>query len=299
MTFASSLKFHDYQYAWQVAQGTWKWTVRMDVSGPSPTFQVRDIVSPYGLLRDSIPLPGDIVAKMAASIDELGQLFSPRMLLSATSFTITTDEGRGFSAAEAATLTNSGSYGSILNASLTSSAAYLKVAPANLSGLASGVTGNFGISVDSTPLLAASSPYSGTITVQDPNATNNPQTITVSMVVRPKATVHPTPDDLAFTATGPVGGPWLPVPSMTFQVVNTGPSGSVLDYQIQKLTNNSPWLTSFTPSYGTLASNVSQTITVSVVPVPNTAPGTYTEYLRVSGYSTNQYADVLITLTIV
>jgi hypothetical protein len=280
-----NLSSHDYQYKYQVAQGVWRWTIRMDVSGASPVFQVKDIVTPYGLLRDSVPIPGEIVTKMATNIAELTTQFSPRLLLSSLSVTITTDEGRGFSAAQTLNLTNNGMFGSILNTSLVTSAAFLKATPANLSGLASGVTAPFEVSADSTSLLAASSPYAGTITLQDAGATNSPQTVNVSVVVRPKAVIHVTPDDLAFFAG-------------QFQVINSGPTGSILDFQIQKLYNTSAWLTSFTPSTGSLGSSVASTISVYIEPVLGMAPGTYTEYLRVSGYSTNEYEDVLITLDI-
>src|SRR5262249_47186805 len=158
-----------------------------------------------------------------------------------------------------------GSYGSLLAASITSSAAYVKTTPANVSALAVNSAGMFDVNADSTALLASSSPYSVQLTVQDPSASNNPQTIDVTLVVRPKATISLIPDDLSFNVSGPGGGPWPTIPPQTFQVVNSGPSGSVLGFQIQKLTGNSDWL-SFTPTFGTLSGGAGQAITVNAAP---------------------------------
>lgn len=296
---AANLEFQDIQFKWQVPTGIWRWTTRIDTSGASPKYEVRDIISPYGLLRDSIPLPGDVVVQMGASIVKVQQAFAPRMLLNATSLTFTLDEGRGFSLPQTVLLTNNGAFGSLLSSTITSTAAYVKSTPANVSGLASGATGSFGVSADSSSLLAINSPYAATLTVQDANATNSPLTIDVSVVVRPKATISPLPNDLPFVVQGPYGGPWAPIPVQTFQILNSGPSPSVLDYQIQKLTGNSPWLTGISPLYGSVPGSGGVTITVTVTPTVNMIPGFYEETLRVSGYSSNSYADVLVSLTVI
>lgn len=60
---AASIRFQDYQFQLQVTTGAWRWTTRMDVSGASPLYEVRDIISPYGILRDSIPIPGEVVPR--------------------------------------------------------------------------------------------------------------------------------------------------------------------------------------------------------------------------------------------
>jgi len=82
-------------------------------------------------------------------------------------------------------------------------------------------------------------------------------------------------------------------------VQNSGPSGSVLDYQIARLTGLSQsWLASFTPVTGTLPASTVQSITVLVEPVEGLMPGIYEETLRISGYSFNDYADVIIRLVV-
>lgn len=299
MPLASNLKFHDYQFEVAVPAGKWKWTTRLDVSQSNPVYTIRDILSPYGLLRDSIPLPGNVVQAMAESIAELQANFSPHILMGPpTSLTFTVDEGRGYSSSQSVTLTNDGVYGSILGVTITSSASYVRAAPANIGNLAINESGTFDVDVNSTSLLAVDSPYSETLTIQDPGATNSPQTFPVTIVVRPKAQVGCTPTLLTFTVVKPLVGGFPSIPTQTFTVQNLGPSGSVLEYQVNKLTGLSDWLTGLVPSSGDLTSGGSETVTVTVQPPNNMTQGTYSETLRVAGYSTNNYVDVEIRLII-
>lgn len=295
----SRLQFQDYQFQVVKPAGVWKWTTRVDVSQSLPVFEVRDIISPYGLLRDSIPLPGDVVQAMSGSITQIQQSFAPLILISPTVLTFTVDEGRGVSPPLPLMVTNNGIFGSLLGVSVSSSAPYVEPTPANVNGLASNEAGQVQVAVDSSSLLAVGSPYAATLTVQDPNAGNTPQTATVHIVVRSKATITVPSNPLQFTATSPgTGGPFPPVPSQQFSLQNTGAGDSVLNYQLQKLINNSPWLVSFTPVFGTINGGGSQPITVVVAPDATMLPGLYTETLRVSGYSSNFYQDVQVALTI-
>lgn len=299
MPLASNLKFHDYQFEYALAAGKWRWTTRLDVSLSNPSYSIRDILSPYGLLRDSIPLPGEIVQAMSASIDELKANFSPRILVGPpSSLVFSVDEGRGFDVAQQVTLTNNGVYGSILGVTVTSPASFVRVTPANVGNLAINESGQFQVEVDSTNLLASSSPYNESLAIQDPAATNNPQALPIVINVRPKATVAAAPLLITFTIAKPLSGPFPSIPVQTFMVQNVGPAGSVLEYTIQKLTGLSPWLVSFLPALGTLASAGSDTITVLAQPPSYMIQGTYTEKLRVSGYSSNSYLDVEIHLVI-
>lgn len=297
---AANIRFQDYQFDVQTPTGTWRWTTRMDVSGSIPTFQVRDVFSPFGLLRDTIPIPGDVVQAMSDSIDQIRLNFPPKILIGPpSSLTFVVDEGRGFSTPQNVVLTNDGVFGSLLGTTLTTSAPYLTVSPANVGNLAANETGSFNVSVDSTDLLAADSPYSEQVTVQDPNASNTPQVLAVTVTVRPKATIQVAPLQRSFSATKPISGPYAPIPSQQVTLTNTGPAASVLDYQIQRLTGlSSDWLVSFAPAVGSLDGGESQAITVSVAPIEGLPVGTYQETLRVSGYSTNSFVDVLIQLVI-
>lgn len=297
---AAAIRFQDYQYQYQIAIGTWRWTTRMDVSGSVPAFYIRDIISPYGILRDSIPVPGDVIEAMSSSITEIQANFPPSILIGPpSSLTFDVDEGRGFSAGQTVVLTNNGVFGSLLGATLSSSSSYLSVSPANIGNLASNESGAFEVSVNSTTLLALNSPYNETIAVQSPNASNTPQVLSVEINVRPKASISLSSLALSFSVSAPLTGPFPPVPSQQFAVENAGPIGSVLDYQIQRVTGLSDnWLASFAPVTGVLTSGTSQIITVSVAPVEGLARGTYQETLRVSGYSDNSYVEILIQLVI-
>lgn len=297
MTLASNLRFHDYQFGFTTPTGSWRWTTRLDVTLSNPSYSIRDIVSPIGLLRDSIPIPGDIIKAMSDSIDDLKANFAPTILM-ASPLTFSVDEGRGLSLPQSVLVTNSGVYGSLLGVTLTPSAGYILVSPAQVGNLAKNETGSFNVSVDSTTLLASSSPIAGSISVQDPTATNNPITYGITINIRPKATLLLSVGSLSFSVVKPLSGAFPSIPTQTFQVTNTGASGSVLAYSAQKLIGLSDWLTSFIPATGSLNSGVSQTITVTVAPPDNMMAGTYTETLRVSGYSSNLYQDIQIQLVI-
>lgn len=298
LSLAANIRSQSFEYQQSVPQGIWRWRTRVDVSKAAPQFSIHDILTPFGLFRDAIPIPGAVITAMAQSIADLQQTFTPLIVLSPTSFTFTLDEGRGFGLAQTGTVSNGGTYGSLLDASITSSATYVQVSPASVSSLAFNASGQFSVAADSSSLLAVGSPYSATLTVQDANATNTPQVIRVTIVVRPKATIALTPTSLNFTVSGALTGSFPPVPTQTFNLQNSGPSGSVLAYQIQKLTGLSPWLTSFSPSSGSLNAGASQPITVGVQPTVSMLIGTYTETLRVSGYSSNMTQDLLVTFVV-
>ena len=304
MPLVQNLRYHDYQFEYQVPPGSWKWTTRLDVSQSNPTYQVRDVISPYGLLRDSIPIPGPVVRAMADSIIELQANFAPSILIGPpSSLTFAVDEGRGFSPSQTVGLTNAGVYGSLLGASLTTSAPFIVVNPSTVGNLSINESGEFTVEVDSTSLLAANSPYSGGVTIQDPTASNNPQTMGITVIVRPKATIGSSIPILTFNAIRDVSGHITmvdpPGTQQSFNVLNTGPVGSVLEFDIRALTglcNN--WLRSWLPSEGEINSGGSQTVTVTVQPPDNLFQGTYSEKLRISGYSSNQYLDVEIRLVV-
>ena len=56
MTLASNLRTQSYEYGYDVAEGRWTWTTQVDVTLASPIYRVTNIISPYGLLRDTIPI---------------------------------------------------------------------------------------------------------------------------------------------------------------------------------------------------------------------------------------------------
>ena len=298
MLSAANLRIQDYQFQQATPQGMWRWTTRMDLGGPSPAFSVRDILSPYGLLRDSIPLPGMIIQAMAESIGQLQASFAPSILVSPLMLVFTQDEGRGYGDTQNLSVTNNGIFGALLNVSVTTDAPYVVGVPPQLGNLSSTESGQIEVSVTSADLIATNSPYSQTLSFQDPSAPNSPVSALVTIIVRPKATIEVSPTTLTFYATRPLTGTFPPTPSQAFVLSNTGEPDSRLAYLVQKLTCTSPWLVSVTPTEGELFGGLSQNITVTVAPSANCLPGTYTEILRVSGYSSNKYQDVQVTLIV-
>lgn len=295
---SSNLRFQDYQFQQAALGGYWKWTTRVDLTGPSPVYSVRDIVSPYGILRDSIPIPSGVVEAMAESVSTLKTSFAPSILVAPLSLAYTLDEGRGYGVEQCLSVTNNGTFGSLLNASITTSASFVQATPAQLGNLSPMEMGQIEVNVTSTDLLAANSPYVQTVTVQDPTATNTPITVPVTITVLPKAVVGSSLTSLNFYVARPLTGPYPAIPAQSFSVQNNGALASRLSYIVQKLYGSSNWLSSFTPSTGTLVGGASQPVVVSVAPPESCLPGTYSEVLRVSGYSSNSSVDVKVTLVI-
>ncbi len=298
MPISSLLRFQDYQFQVSLASGAWKWTTRVDISGTQVATQIRDVISPFGLLRDSIPIPGEIAQAMAESIDQVVNTYAPSILLSPVALTVTVDEGRGVSAPVPVQITNNGILGSLLSLQVTSSAPFLLASPATIAGLVANASGAFDVSVDSTGLVATASPYEAHLTVQGSSATNSPQTFPVTVSVRPKATISAAVVALQFNVSASLNGMFSPVPSQQFALSNSGLPASVLAYQIRRLGSVS-WLAGVSPAHGLINGGATQPITVLISPPRGMLPGTYTETLRVSGYSTNLAQDILVTLNIV
>lgn len=296
MPVQSTLRYQDYQFQVSLAGGTWRWVTRVDVSKSTISTQIRDIVSPYGI-RDSIPIPGEVVQAMADSIVQIQDSYPPSILLGATSLTFVVDEGRGVSSAQPVQITNNGILGSLLSATVTSSAPYVFPLPANISGLTVNQSGTFDVSVDSTNLLSIGSPYSTLLTVQSAEAPNSPQSIPVTIMVRPKATIDVSSTSMTFTVAAPLTGDFPAIPSQQLTILNTGSAQSSLDYQIKKLVGVS-WLVSYAPIFGSINGGNSQAVTVVVSPPAGMGVGSYTETLRITGYSTNMTKDVTVTLNI-
>ena len=296
---SSTLAQQQFLFNLDTPTGRWRWVTVLDNSKSVPEFAVRDITTPFGLYRDSIPIPGEVITAMSSSIDEITGQFPPNILVGPPStLEFFVDEGRGYSEAQAVAVTNNGLYGSVLSVSMTTSAAYIIANPTLLGGLAYNQSGAFQVTVDSSELLSVASPIVGEVVVQDPRSSNGLVSLPVTINVRPKAEITVSPSLLEFTAVKPLSGSFAPVPTQQFTVTNTGPAGSILEFQVQRLTNLSPWLQSFAPVLGTLNSGESQIITVSVSPDMSTLQGVHSETLRVSGYSSNSTADVQVTLEV-
>jgi len=134
------------------------------------------------------------------------------------------------------TIRNSGQ--STLNYTISDDAAWLDVNPAQ--GTSSGENKTHSVSVSSGGL--AEGTFNATITITDPNATNNPQTVAVSLSVskQPPPSIGVDKSSLSFSAQ--VGG--SPAPQ-TIDIRNTG--GGTLNYTIS---SSQSWLT-VSPGSGT------------------------------------------------
>lgn len=296
---ASTLQLQKFSFESSTTRGKWRWLTVADLTGASPSYRIEGVQSPYGRLRDEIPIEGSVVVDMAASISTVSTAFSPSILIGPpTPLSFVVDEGRGVSVPLSSLVTNNGSFASLLSADLSPSAAYVLVSEDTLGGLSQNESAPFEVSVDSTNLSSVGSPYAASVTVSSASATNSPQVLPINIVVRPKATITLLPLALTFTVVKPLTGPFPVIADQTFDITNSGPAGSVLEFLVQKLTGLSPWLTGITPTLGSLASGATSTVTVSVSPAESLLTGTYTETLRVSGYSTNNYQDVTVTLVV-
>jgi hypothetical protein len=154
------------------------------------------------------------------------------------------------------------------------------------------------ISVNNAGLTAGT--YVGTITVADPNATNTPQTITVTHVVTAAATISLSPTTLTFssarlTVCNGVTAGSNPA-SQTITLSNTGQA--TLNYSAAaSMVGGGSWL-SVTPASGAVAAGGNTTLTVSINLTGLTA-GTYTGTITVTDPdASNSPQTVSITLNV-
>ena len=238
---------------------------------------------------------------MAESVVNISQAFSPSILLGPpSSLSFTVNEGEGISLPQSFSITNNGSFSSLLNFQVTPADSYVRLSGVQpYPGIPQNESRSFQASVDSTNLIAASSPYASSLTISSSQATNSPQNLPITITVRPKAIISLSSISLTFTVVKPLTGSFPPIPDQILTVTNTGPAGSLLDFQVRKLSGLSPWLTTLSPSSGSLGSSSSQNIQISVVPPDSMLPGTYTEIIRISGYSSNKIADCTVILQVV
>jgi hypothetical protein len=158
----------------------------------------------------------------------------PTISRSPTSLSPSCDEGQDNARAEVFAIWNSG--GGMLSYEVSVNNTWLWCNPSSgvTSGLSTQVTVNY-----RTGSLAAGT-HSATITIKGSGATNNPQTVSVNLTVRPKPGISRLPTYLSNSC-----GQGQNAPSQSFEVWNSG--GGTLSYSI---TDNVTWL-SCTPTSGT------------------------------------------------
>jgi hypothetical protein len=160
--------------------------------------------------------------------------------VSNTQLSFTGQEGGANPASKSFTIENNGE--ATLNYVLSTDAAWLSASPTTGS-IPQGGNKAHNASVNISGLKAGS--YSGTITVADPNAKNNPQTITVSLTVSQEAPprIGVSPTSLSFSAEVGSSNP----SSKNIAISNSG--DGTLNYQI---TWDAPWL-NVNPNSGSTA----------------------------------------------
>jgi hypothetical protein len=284
------------------SDGTWGWSVRAsNVRGIGQLYDVHDVRSPWGVLTSAeILIPGDVIAAMAESLRSLQGQLAPALTLAPpaqSSFSVTVEEGGAPASFGPVIIQNSGAFGSFMGVVVTPSAPWLSASPSSIQGIGQGQQGLLSMSVLPGTLLASSSPYAGTVNIQD--GSSPPTVIPVSVVV----TVLPRPSisvtSLTVTLTYSIGSAAAGGAESVI-VGNSGPPGSSLEWFAAKIQNSSPWL-HFTPAMGgPIIPGASEPLTFSVVPAGVTLiPGTYMETVRLASRSaSNSPVDVVVSLIV-
>ncbi len=140
----------------------------------------------------------------------------PAISRSPTSLTFTSIcEGATSTESKTFEVWNSGDSGTTLNWSLSESASWFGVAPT--SGTSTGEHDTVTVALVNTSSLAAGA-YTSDITISDPNASNSPQTVSVSLTVNTKPCLERSPSSLTFTATAGGSNP----SSQNINISNSG-----------------------------------------------------------------------------
>ncbi|MHC4154165.1 MAG: right-handed parallel beta-helix repeat-containing protein [Planctomycetota bacterium] len=206
----------------------------------------------------------------------------PIIELSPQAFDFTAGLGGPDPLPQTLTIRNSGA--AVLNWQISEDCPWLSAEP-NSGGLAAGQAVPAALFVDISGLEAGG--YYCQLTVSDPNAENNPQTVAVSLVI--SGPIIEVSSEL-FEFSAPLGGP-DPLPQ-TLTIRNSG--AAVLHWQLNE---DCPWL-STDPSSGSLAA--SQAVPVALfVDISGLTGGTYNCQLIISdpnAENTPQVVDVTLFL---
>ncbi|MCG3154259.1 MAG: hypothetical protein DKINENOH_00853 [bacterium] len=217
-------------------------------------------------------------------------LSRPTIALYPTTFQFTAVQGGSSPTSQTMNVSNTGLSGSTLNWSATDNASWLSL---SLVGgtIPAGSSHNTSLAVNLTGLTAGT--YNATVTVTDPNATNSPQTASVTLIVQPpspKPTITLNTTTFQFTATQDGNNP----AAQALVIGNSGASGSTL---IWSATDNANWL-SLSPTSGSVVAGGNQNVTLSIS-ITGLATGTHNATITVTDpQATNNFQRVAITLTI-
>jgi hypothetical protein len=216
------------------------------------------------------------------AIQITGQAGPPTITRSPATLTPSCTQGTN-AANQTFTVHNTG--GGTLNYAITDNVSWLSVNPA--SGNSTGEVDTITVSYTTSGLTQGT--HNATITISDANATNNPQTLAVTLTVNPPAAQPTITRSLATLSPSVVQGG--NASNQTFTVQNTG-SGT-LNYSI---TDNVSWL-SVNPASGNSTGEV-DAITVSYT-TSGLAVGTHNATITISDpNATNNPQTIAVTLTV-
>lgn len=290
-----------YDFSLPSVGGIWSWTVvANNVQGAGQTYQFVNVNTPYGsLYTAAIPIPGDVVSGMADSLVQVRQQLAPLMRLVSpvpAVFDVVVAEGDPSILVGHVVVQNSGSFGSFMSATSVPDSPFLSCSPASVSAVAFGQSVQFSIQLNPASLLGGNS-YQANVNLQDNRIPSTLIPVMVNVQVLPRPSISVSPGNVVFTYALLTG---TPSGAVVVTVTNSGPPGSVLNFNVSKISNDSSWLT-FSPASGSsIPSGGSATFVASLVPsaIPY-ACGTYSETLRISSpNASNPYVDVPVTLTV-
>lgn len=289
-----------FDYSINTSTGKWSWQVVSNtIQSASVYFYVSNIMTPFGKLTDvDIPIPYEVISAMNDTLNQFVQQLSPTLTLASNAtVSLTVSEGTGVFSTAPCVVSNTGAMGSILNVGVSTDVPWLTASPASLTGIQKQQTGSSVGRVNSTDLLSSDSPYVGHLIFTNNANPSNAASVSVQVNVLPRPTIMVNTFNIVFTYNTQLQA--VESPQM-LTVTNIGPATSLLNYQINKIQNASPWLVINPISGGPLASNVQEGVLLSLnsLNLPRTS-GTYTETLAVvSQNATNTPQLVHVTLVV-
>ena len=188
----------------------------------------------------------------------------PEIWVSSSSLTFSAEEGAGNPASQNIKIKNSGEQ--TLNYSISDDADWLSVNPA--SGSSTGGENSHSVSVDISGLSSGS--HTGTITVSDPNASNNPQSVAVTLNISQQQPPEIWVSPVSLTFIGTEGG--SNPSSQSLKIKNSG--AQTLNYT---LSDDAGWLSVSPTSGSSTGEENSHTVSVNISGMSSGSyPGTIT-----------------------
>ena len=205
----------------------------------------------------------------------------PEISVTPTSLTFNADQGGSNPSSQNIQVSNSGQQ--TLNYTISDDAAWLSVSPD--SGSSTGGANSHTVSVDISGLGAGT--HNGTITITDSNASNSPQTVSVTLNIEPLPAISVTPTSLTFNATAGQSNP----SSQSIGISNSG--GQTLNYTVS---DDAGWL-SVSPGSG--SSTGGQNSHIVSVNISGLSAGTHNGTITITdSNASNSPQTVSVTLNL-